>query len=1152
MRTHFVRPRQITFVLGLCLLFVVPSAMADPDMIGHWALDDGLGTVAVDSAGTNDGLLVNNPIWQPIGRIGGALDFDGVDDLIDLGLPDYSLAPSDLTDQLTIALWIRADAFGVADARMVSRASGTAEQDHLWMVSTVNQTGLRFRLKAGGVTTTLFSAAGVLQAGVWHHVGAVYDGAAMRLYRDGLEVASVPKSGAIDTDPTVGVALGNQPPGAGLRPFDGQLDDVRLYRRALSPIEIAQLAFPDGNQPPFAAFTVNPSVGAPPLSVSFDASPSYDVDGSIVSYAWNFGDGTTGSGLQVVHSYDVLGNFQSVLIVTDDIGAATSDSVVITVSGNSSITIPFTHVVIDANPPVLTHCKAAGDVDGDGFQDVLAAGARGGEGFFWYHYPTWEKYTIVPPGVSVFTTDMAMGDVDGDGDLDAIIPKGFDIGNAVYWYENPRPNGDPSAGPWPEHFIGTAGSHDVEVGDIDKNGLLDVMVRYNAVTLFLQTAADTWSSVVVNTRNTEGLDLADLDNDGDLDAAINGRWLENPLPGGDPGQGPWSEHVIDVNWPAKSRVLTTDLDADGKMDVVLAGAEVSGERLSWYGAQDPVNGPWIEHPVAAVADYNHSLEAADMDLDGDLDLIVAEMQQSVDPDNVIVFRNEGGGLTWSPQVVATTGSHNMVVTDLEGDGDFDIIGANHAQPPLEMWRNELNPNAVLDLDRWQRIVADPDMPWQAIFVEPARVDADNLPDVVAGGWWYRNPGTAAGVWDRFDLGLPLRNMNAVHDFDGDGDLDVIGTEGVGFNPNSLFAWARNDGAGNFTIFENIPAGVGEFLQGTTVATFQPGGPQEVVLAWENGTDTQMLTVPEFPAVDDWSWRVAAGTSQGERLDTGDIDGDGDLDILQGTQWLRNDGGVWTPFVLFPNVPPGEPDRVYLIDVNRDGRLDALVGYEGRTLGSLSWYEQPAVATDLWTENIIDNPFNPQSLDLADMDLDGDVDLVMGEHNRANPMASALLVYENLDGFGADWRQHLVYVGDEHHDGTRLFDIEGDGDLDIVSIGFTHRRLMIYENLARTGGPVSGVPDFGVSRIPSRLVLSPPFPNPFNPLTHLRYELPTAMRVNLAVYDVRGRLVSRLVDRWQAAGHHEVPFSARGLASGVYLAHLRAGGQVRTMRMLLVK
>ncbi len=55
MRTHFVRPRQITFVLGLCLLFVVPSAMADPDMIGHWALDDGAGTPANSGNGVLDG-----------------------------------------------------------------------------------------------------------------------------------------------------------------------------------------------------------------------------------------------------------------------------------------------------------------------------------------------------------------------------------------------------------------------------------------------------------------------------------------------------------------------------------------------------------------------------------------------------------------------------------------------------------------------------------------------------------------------------------------------------------------------------------------------------------------------------------------------------------------------------------------------------------------------------------------------------------------------------------------------------------------------------------------------------------------------------------------------------------------------------------------
>ena len=94
-------------------------------------------------------------------------------------------------------------------------------------------------------------------------------------------------------------------------------------------------------------------------------------------------------------------------------------------------------------------------------------------------------------------------------------------------------------------------------------------------------------------------------------------------------------------------------------------------------------------------------------------------------------------------------------------------------------------------------------------------------------------------------------------------------------------------------------------------------------------------------------------------------------------------------------------------------------------------------------------------------------------------------------------------------------------------------------------PVTAVPV-------ARLDLLPNYPNPFNPSTTIRYELPTATRVSLAVYDVRGSLVARLVDAEQPAGRHEVLFEPRGLASGVYLAHLRVGGQVRTMRMLLLK
>ena len=153
----------------------------------------------------------------------------------------------------------------------------------------------------------------------------------------------------------------------------------------------------------------------------------------------------------------------------------------------------------------------------------------------------------------------------------------------------------------------------------------------------------------------------------------------------------------------------------------------------------------------------------------------------------------------------------------------------------------------------------------------------------------------------------------------------------------------------------------------------------------------------------------------------------------------------------------------------------------------------------------------------------------------------------------------IVTGDEHHDGTRLFDIEGDGDLDIASIGFTHGRMMVYENLTQHDAvPPAVVVTNSLKTTasdpvpPARLVLSPNYPNPFNPSITIGYELPRAARVNLAIYDVRGSLVARLVDGEQPAGRHEVVFEPRGLASGVYLAHLKVGGQVLSVLFLYKK
>jgi thermitase len=85
------------------------------------------------------------------------------------------------------------------------------------------------------------------------------------------------------------------------------------------------------NTPPFAQESASPSSGTAPLAVSFSGAGSSDPDGSIAAYAWNFGDGTTGSGVNASHTYTTNGTFTATLTVTDNAGATASSSAIITV-----------------------------------------------------------------------------------------------------------------------------------------------------------------------------------------------------------------------------------------------------------------------------------------------------------------------------------------------------------------------------------------------------------------------------------------------------------------------------------------------------------------------------------------------------------------------------------------------------------------------------------------------------------------------------------------------------------------------------------------------------------------------------------------------------------------------------------------------------
>lgn len=88
--------------------------------------------------------------------------------------------------------------------------------------------------------------------------------------------------------------------------------------------------------------------------------------------------------------------------------------------------------------------------------------------------------------------------------------------------------------------------------------------------------------------------------------------------------------------------------------------------------------------------------------------------------------------------------------------------------------------------------------------------------------------------------------------------------------------------------------------------------------------------------------------------------------------------------------------------------------------------------------------------------------------------------------------------------------------------------------------------------PEAFRLEQNYPNPFNPTTVVSYQLPAVSDVRLIVYDLLGRDVAVLVNGKQVPGRYEVRFDASGLASGVYLYRLTAGGSVQTRKMLLVR